>query len=93
VVTLLGRVLSRAENDLYVQDQNTVYGHLHGDWPQLQHVLRQAIHCTDNTYQAYFQVRCSGFNDTPSSTSLSKPNFITFHEVMNEIFHDLFHEI
>ena len=56
VVTLLGRVLTRAECDLYVSGQDTVYGHLHGDWPQLQHVLRQAIHCTGDTYQAYMQV-------------------------------------
>ena len=56
MVTLLGRVLTRAECDLYVSGQDTVYGHLHGDWPQLQHVLRQAIHCTGDTYQAYMQV-------------------------------------
>lgn len=56
VVTLLGRVLTRAEHDLYVTGQDTVYGHLHGDWPQLQHVLRQAIHCTSDTYHAYLQV-------------------------------------
>ena len=57
VVTLLGRVLTRAERDLCLAGQDTVYGHLHGDWPQLQHVLRQAIHCTGNTYHAYLQVR------------------------------------
>nr|KAG5694547.1 hypothetical protein BaRGS_032492 [Batillaria attramentaria] len=56
VVTLMGRVLTHAEHELYVEGQNTVYGHLHGDWPQLQHLLRQAIHCTDNTYQAYLKV-------------------------------------
>ncbi|KAK7095097.1 uncharacterized protein [Littorina saxatilis] len=56
VVTLLGRVLTRAERELYVAGQDTVYGHLQGTWPQLQNVLRQAIHCTGNTYQAYLQV-------------------------------------
>ncbi|PVD21870.1 hypothetical protein C0Q70_17672 [Pomacea canaliculata] len=56
VMTFLGRVLSHAENKLYLQGQDTIYGHLHGDWPHLEHLLRQAIHCTCNTYPAFLQV-------------------------------------
>ncbi|KAL8602077.1 hypothetical protein ACOMHN_007347 [Nucella lapillus] len=56
VVSFLGQVLMRAERELYVTGQDTVYGHLHGDWPQLQHVLKQALHCTHHTYHAYLQV-------------------------------------
>ncbi|KAK7480272.1 hypothetical protein BaRGS_00028440, partial [Batillaria attramentaria] len=56
VVTLLGRVLVNAERELYLKDQDTVYGYVQGEWPQLQHVLRQAIHCTGDTFHAFRKV-------------------------------------
>nr|KAG5694546.1 hypothetical protein BaRGS_032491 [Batillaria attramentaria] len=56
VVTLLGRVLVNAERELYLKDQDTVYGYVQGEWPQLQHVLRQAIHCTGDTFLAFRKV-------------------------------------
>lgn len=56
VVTLLGRVLTRAERDFYLKGLDTVYGHLEGEWPVLRHCLRQAIHCTENIYQAFMEV-------------------------------------
>ncbi|KAK7480279.1 hypothetical protein BaRGS_00028447, partial [Batillaria attramentaria] len=56
VVTFVGRVLVRAERELYLQDLDTVYGYVQGEWPQLQHVLRQAIHCTGDTFHAFLKV-------------------------------------
>nr|KAG5694542.1 hypothetical protein BaRGS_032487 [Batillaria attramentaria] len=56
VVTLFGRALVRAEQDMYLKEEDTVYGCLQGQWPQLQHVLRQAIHCTDMTYKTFLKV-------------------------------------
>ncbi|KAK7480301.1 hypothetical protein BaRGS_00028469, partial [Batillaria attramentaria] len=55
VVTLFGRALVRAEQDMYLKEEDTVYGCLQGQWPQLQHVLRQAIHCTDMTYKTFLK--------------------------------------
>ncbi|XP_025112276.1 uncharacterized protein LOC112575013 [Pomacea canaliculata] len=39
-----------------MESQQTVVGYVAGDWPRLERVLRQAIHCTRDTYPAFLQV-------------------------------------
>ncbi|XP_025112283.1 uncharacterized protein LOC112575016 isoform X3 [Pomacea canaliculata] len=56
VVTFLGNVLEHAQTKLLMKSQQTVVGYVAGDWPRLERVLRQAIHCTRDTYPAFLQV-------------------------------------
>ncbi|XP_025112285.1 uncharacterized protein LOC112575018 [Pomacea canaliculata] len=56
VVTFLGNVLEHAQTKLMMESQQTVVGYVSGDWPRLERVLRQAIHCTRDTYPAFLQV-------------------------------------
>ncbi|XP_046548432.1 uncharacterized protein LOC124258382 isoform X2 [Haliotis rubra] len=61
-VTLFLDVLKKADSELFVKPQQTVFGYLHDDWPNLRQVLEQAIHCTENTYPAFLQVAMNAEN-------------------------------
>ncbi|XP_067662787.1 uncharacterized protein [Haliotis asinina] len=61
-VTLFLDVLKKADSELFVKPQQTVFGYLHDDWPNLRQVLEEAIHCTENTYPAFLQVAMSAEN-------------------------------
>ncbi|KAK6195889.1 hypothetical protein SNE40_001224 [Patella caerulea] len=61
-VTFFGEVLSRANNELFITSQQTVYGYLRDDWLNLEQVLKEAIHCTDKTFDAFFKVAVGAKN-------------------------------
>ncbi|XP_071115553.1 uncharacterized protein [Haliotis cracherodii] len=61
-VTLFLDVLKKADTELFVKPQQTVFGYLHDDWPNLRQVLEEAIHCTEHTYPAFLQVAMSAEN-------------------------------
>ncbi|ESO86384.1 hypothetical protein LOTGIDRAFT_235440 [Lottia gigantea] len=55
-VSFFGKVLTRANSELFISSQETVYGYLQPDWLNLEQVLKQAIHCTGDTFQVFMQV-------------------------------------
>ncbi|XP_050414015.1 uncharacterized protein LOC126828338 isoform X2 [Patella vulgata] len=61
-VTFFGDVLSRANNEMFITSQQTVYGYLRDDWLNLEQVLKEAIHCTDKTFEAFLKVAVGASN-------------------------------
>ncbi|ESO98733.1 hypothetical protein LOTGIDRAFT_158681 [Lottia gigantea] len=61
-VKYFGQILLKTNSDLYLPSQQSLYGYDEKSWTNLQTVLRQAIHCTDTTFDAFKQVALKADN-------------------------------
>ncbi|XP_041368149.1 uncharacterized protein LOC121382681 [Gigantopelta aegis] len=55
-VKLFGQVLKKVDSEITVRPEQHIYQHLHPDWLNFQQLLKEAIHCTQDTYKPFLQV-------------------------------------
>ena len=55
-VKLFGQVLMKVDSEIAVRPEQQIYQHLHPDWLNFQQLLKEAIHCTQDTYKPFLDV-------------------------------------